>query len=91
MPSERHHEPGDLFVKFFVDFPDSIPAEKLRFLEQALPARNPLPKFDKHTILEDVELSDADPDDQPRRRAGRGGDPMDEDEPDEPRVQCAQQ
>lgn len=92
MPSERHHEPGDLYVKLSVDFPESLPIDKIPLLEQALPARKALPKFDKHTIQEEVELADADPNEQPHRRAGgRGGDPMDEDEPDEPRVQCAQQ
>ncbi|KAF8197364.1 DnaJ domain-containing protein [Pholiota molesta] len=45
MPSQRHHEPGDLYVKISV---------------KALPPRKPVEKFDKNVILEEVTLDDAD-------------------------------
>ncbi|EEB98026.1 hypothetical protein MPER_02543, partial [Moniliophthora perniciosa FA553] len=32
MPSQRHHEPGDMYVKLTVSFPDSIPQESIPLL-----------------------------------------------------------
>lgn len=89
MPSQRHHEPGDLFVKLHVAFPESIDPAVIPLLEQALPPRQPVPKFDKHTLIEDVTMSDLDARQQ-REQARGDSDAMDEDE-GEPRVQCAQQ
>ncbi|THG96837.1 hypothetical protein EW026_g5068 [Hermanssonia centrifuga] len=86
MPSQRHHEPGDMFVHVQVKFPDSIPVESVPLLERALPPRKALEKFAK-AHAEEVELDDVDP--RHRERA-EGGEPMDEDE-GEPRVQCANQ
>ena len=86
MPQRRVHEPGDLFVKFTVRFPDHIDVDKIHFLEQALPPRDPIPKLDKNIHLEEVELSTPDA----RRSHMRDPDAMDEDE-GEPRVQCANQ
>ncbi|KAF9002041.1 hypothetical protein BDQ17DRAFT_570901 [Cyathus striatus] len=86
MPSQRHHEPGDMYVKLNVKFPDAIDLEAIPLLERALPPRNPLPKFDKSTMLEEVTMDDADT----RTRGGIHDEPMDEDH-DEPRVQCANQ
>lgn len=90
MPSQRHHEPGDLFVRVTVRFPDSIPPESIPLLEQALPPRKPLEKFPKGTVLEEVEAAEAD-----ARQAeyAEHGEAMDEDEDGEgePRVQCANQ
>ncbi|KAF9459578.1 hypothetical protein BDZ94DRAFT_1284340 [Collybia nuda] len=87
MPSQRHHEPGDLYVKLDVKFPDSIDHDAIPLLEQALPPRNPVSTFDKHTLIEEVHLDDTDA----RARGNvRGDDAMDEDG-DEPRVQCANQ
>jgi len=91
MPSQRHHEPGDLVIKFSIKFPDSLSPEVIPLLERALPPRKPVDKFGKSTALEEVELVDADV--QQQRRAA-AGDAMDEDEdgPEgEPRVQCANQ
>lgn len=88
MPSQRHHEPGDLFVKLHVQFPDSLDPQALPLLERALPPRKPLPKFDKHVIIEETVLSDLDP--RQQEEQDRDPDAMDEDE-GEPRVQCAQQ
>ncbi|KAI0811115.1 hypothetical protein BC629DRAFT_1031420 [Irpex lacteus] len=93
MPSQRHHEPGDLIIKFTIKFPDFISPDAIPLLEKALPPRKPLEKFSKSTLLEEVELVDADAQQQ-RRAAHSHGDAMDEDDdgPDgEPRVQCANQ
>lgn len=86
MPSQRHHEPGDLYVKLNVKFPDVIEPPAIPLLERALPPRAPVEKFDKNIILEEVSMDDADT----RSRAGVRDDAMDEDH-DEPRVQCANQ
>lgn len=87
MPSQRHHEPGDMYVKLSVAFPDSISPEAIPFLEKALPPRKPLETFGKSTVLDEVQLDNA----ETRSRGGmRDPDAMDEDE-GEPRVQCANQ
>lgn len=91
MPSQRHHEPGDLYIKLSVKFPETIDAAAIPLLEQALPARSPVEKFPKGITVDEVEMDDVD-----LSRSGPGGssmrddDAMDEDE-GEPRVQCAQQ
>jgi DnaJ family protein A protein 2 len=95
MPSQRHHEPGDLFIKLHVAFPETIDPSKVHFLEQALPPRQPVPKFERNVHLEEVSMSDLDARQQREQSRGGGGgggdsDAMDEDE-GEPRVQCAQQ
>lgn len=89
MPSQRHHEPGDLFLKLHVAFPEHIDPETIPLLEQALPPRKPLPKFEKSVLIEEVSMSDLDARQQ-REQARTDPDAMDEDE-GEPRVQCAQQ
>jgi DnaJ family protein A protein 2 len=87
MPSQRHHEPGDLYLKLSVKFPDTIDPTSIPLLERALPPRNPVEKFDKNVIIEEVSLDDVDT----RTRGGIHDEPMDEDH-DEPRVaQCANQ
>ncbi|KAF8892691.1 hypothetical protein BD779DRAFT_1610217 [Infundibulicybe gibba] len=86
MPSQRHHEPGDLYVRLSVKFPESIEPAVLPLLERALPPRKAVPKFEKNIVVEEVHLDDADT----RSRAHMHDDGMDED-PEEPRVQCANQ
>ncbi|EPQ58749.1 hypothetical protein GLOTRDRAFT_35434, partial [Gloeophyllum trabeum ATCC 11539] len=88
MPSLRHHEYGDLFIKFSIVFPDHIDPSKIEFLEKALPPRKPLEKFPKNILLEEAELEEVDA--RRQESMSRGEDMMDEDE-GEPRVQCAQQ
>jgi len=87
MPSQRHHEPGDMYVKLAVRFPDSLDPAVIPMLEKALPPRQPIDTFPKNIVLDEVSLDDVD-------TRSRGGalrdDPMDEDG-DEPRVQCANQ
>ncbi|KIM48963.1 hypothetical protein M413DRAFT_438138 [Hebeloma cylindrosporum] len=86
MPSQRHHEPGDLYIKLSVKFPDTIDPASIPLLERALPPRNPLEKLEKNVILEEVILDNA----ETRSRGGISDDAMDEDH-EEPRVQCANQ
>ena len=86
MPSQRHHELGDLYVKLRVKFPDSLDPNKIQLLESVLPPRKAVEKFPKSIMLENVDLSTPDP--KQRERAAE--DAMDEDE-GEPRVQCSNQ
>lgn len=86
MPSHRHHDPGDLFVKMSIKWPEHIDPSKIELLEHVLPPRTQLPKFPRGVALEDVEMSDADP----RQERVMQEEAMDEDE-GEPRVQCANQ
>lgn len=88
MPSQRHHEPGDLYVKISVRFPDSIDPESIALLNRALPLRKPMDKFEKNVLLEEVTMEDADT--RTRRRMHNHDEGMD-DEHDEARVQCANQ
>jgi len=90
MPSQRHHEPGDLFVKFSVKFPDHLTPEVVPLLEKALPPRKPIEKFPKNILLEEVDLGEVDA----RSKAhAMQDDPMEGGEyaEGEPRVQCANQ
>lgn len=88
MPSYRHHEPGDLYVKISVNFPQNIDPAVIPLLEQALPPRNPMQKFNKKLHVDEVTLEE--PNDRQRRSAANGED-MDEDDDERPGVQCAQQ
>lgn len=88
MPSQRHHEPGDLYIKFTVKFPDTIDPASAPLLERALPPRKPVEKFAKNILLEEVDLDEPDA----RSKANAMQDEaMDEDGDGEPRVQCANQ
>lgn len=89
MPSLRHHEPGDLFVKFHIKFPDHLDSSAVAKLEKALPPRNAVEKFPKNIVIEEGELLELDARQQ-REQANHGDDGMDEDE-EQPRVQCANQ
>ncbi|ETW85583.1 hypothetical protein HETIRDRAFT_407567 [Heterobasidion irregulare TC 32-1] len=86
MPSQRHHEPGDLYIKVSVAWPEHIDPEKITFLERALPPRKPVEKFPKNIHLEEVELVEVDP-----RQRRAVDEPMEEEDSGEPRVQCANQ
>jgi DnaJ family protein A protein 2 len=86
MPSQRHHEMGDLFIKVSIKWPEHIDPDKLHLLEEVLPPRRQLPKFPKNVLVEEVEISDVDP----RQERAMQDDSMD-DVDEEPRVQCANQ
>jgi DnaJ family protein A protein 2 len=87
MPSRRHHEPGDMYVRIHVKFPESIDMASIPLLERALPARKPMEKFPKNVQLEEVHLEEPD---VRTKTDGMREDAMDEDQ-EEPRVQCANQ
>jgi DnaJ family protein A protein 2 len=93
MPSYRHHDYGNMIVNFEIDFPEPYFAtpEQLTALEQVLPPRKkleiPNPKDAEEVVLADVD---------PTKYQQSGGQPMDEDDEDDPRgqgpgVQCASQ
>ncbi|KAF9218519.1 hypothetical protein BS17DRAFT_791248 [Gyrodon lividus] len=88
MPSQRHHEPGDLYVRFAVKFPDTIDPSKVPLLEQALPPRGLVQTFPKNIHLEEVDLDEPD---ARSKASAMADDAMDEDHEGEPRVQCANQ
>lgn len=82
-PSQRFHEPGDLYVNLRVAFPETMPVESIQLLEKALPARKALPKMDSKIHVEDVEMDDMD--ERETRKARGNGQPggMDVDDDDE--------
>lgn len=86
MPSQRHHEPGDMYIKLSVQFPESIEPGAIPMLEASLPPRKPVETFGKNIVLDEVSLDDVDT----RSRGAMRDDAMDEDG-DEPRVQCTNQ
>ncbi|KIK63844.1 hypothetical protein GYMLUDRAFT_40926 [Collybiopsis luxurians FD-317 M1] len=86
MPSQRHHEPGDMYVKMNVIFPDSIALEDIPYLEKALPPRTPAQTLPNNIVMEEVTLQQTDARSTPREYQD---DAMEEDS--EPRVQCANQ
>jgi hypothetical protein len=89
MPSYRHHELGDLYIRINVNFPSTIDPTVIPLLEQALPARNIVQKFNKKIHVDEVTLEE--PNDRQKRSAASNGDEMDEDDEDgRPGVQCAQ-
>ncbi|KAJ1857392.1 Type I HSP40 co-chaperone [Coemansia sp. RSA 1822] len=94
MPSYRHHNNGNLFIKFNVRFPEPnwTSEEEIKKLEALLPARQPVPAIPKGYHTEDVVLSAVDLHHQKKMNESDAG--MDEDYEDAqhgPGVQCAQQ
>lgn len=91
MPSQRHHEPGDLYVRVNIRFPEALSPESIPHLEAALPPRDPIKPTPKATSTDEVELTDLDARQQKeqQKRDRDGDEEMDEDE--QPRVQCANQ
>jgi DnaJ family protein A protein 2 len=87
MPSHRHHELGDLYVKIDVTFHESINPSAIPLLERALPPRKPIETFAKNVILDEATMDDVD---TRSRSEGIRDEAMDEDQ-EEPRVQCANQ
>ncbi len=93
MPSYRHHEMGDLYVRVKITFPEHIPPESIPHLEAALPPRKAIQPTLRAKHIEEVELSDLDPRQQKEqaRRELNGGEDDAMEEDGEPRVQCANQ
>ena len=93
MPSYRHHEPGDLYIHLNVKLPETMDPAVIPLLEQALPARKPMTKFNKKMHVEETTLEE--PNDRQRKSQFGGvgnGDEMDEDDDERGPggVQCAQ-
>ncbi|KAH0565766.1 hypothetical protein GP486_000836 [Trichoglossum hirsutum] len=93
MPSYRHHNFGNMFVKFDVKFPprNFNDANALSLLERILPPRRELPPIGD-AMAEEVDLEDVDASQQAR---AHGGATMEDEEeyghPTGERVQCATQ
>lgn len=90
MPTLRHHDFGNLYIQFEVDFPSPnwTTPENIALLEKILPARKPIPNV-AGAEVEEVALSDLDASQQ-RAADGAQADEEDEGHPG-PGVQCAQQ
>lgn len=88
MPSHRHHNNGNLYIKLNVKFPDTLSTEQMAALEKALPPRKPLQKINPKHEVEEVFLE------EPTDRQRSGAEAMDEDDDEDmrggPGVQCAQ-
>lgn len=74
MPSYRHHELGDIYVRMNVVFPDSLPETAFPLLETALAPRQ-VPAKPATGHVEEVMVEEPDP-----TRARRDENGMDEDE-----------
>jgi DnaJ homolog subfamily A member 2 len=100
MPSYRHHDYGNLYIKFDVKFPErlggpegeALSDQAKAALESVLPPRITGPTPPPEAMVEDFTLEDLDP---TREHAQSRGVNMDEDDDDVPpgaeRVQCASQ
>ncbi|KAG0039268.1 Type I HSP40 co-chaperone [Podila clonocystis] len=91
MPTERHHDFGNLYIQFEIEFPaanwtDLSHIEQLRAI---LPPATPLPELAKTAHIEEVSLTEMDPRQKARAEQGHMGD--DDEEGHGPGVQCAQQ
>ncbi|CEJ54035.1 Putative Mitochondrial protein import protein MAS5 [Penicillium brasilianum] len=95
MPSFRHHDFGNLYIKFDVKFPEKDQLRNLELLEQVLPPRLQQNQPPADAMVEDFELEDIDANENSQARAHGAGSAMDEDDDDVPpgaeRVQCASQ
>jgi DnaJ family protein A protein 2 len=103
MPSYRHHDFGNLYIKFDVKFPERITGpeesamtqEQIDALAKVLPqgtVPGPVPPPD--AMVEDFTLDDVDPTREQARATGMGGGMDDDDDdmhPGAERVQCASQ
>lgn len=91
MPSYRHHNFGNLYVSFDVEFPPPgfATTEQLSLLEKILPPRPPV-EIPARAEVEEVVLSDVDPS-KYRKSGGDDEDYEDMDGDAPPGVQCASQ
>lgn len=88
MPSFRHHDLADLYIRITVNFPPSIEPSLIPLLEQALPKRTAVAKPNKKAHVDEVTLEE--PNDRQRRAAANGEEEDDEEQGGGPGVQCAQ-
>lgn len=92
MPTERHHDFGNLYIQFEIEFPAAnwTDLAKIEQLRSILPPTAALPTPPKGAHIEEVSLTEMDPRQKARAEQGHmGGD--DEEEGGHPGVQCAQQ
>ncbi|KAF9905696.1 Type I HSP40 co-chaperone [Linnemannia zychae] len=93
MPTERHHDFGNLYIQFEIEFPtanwtDLTQIEQLRSI---LPPAAELPALPKNAHIEEVGLTEMDPRQKARAEQGHMGGDDDEEGGHGPGVQCAQQ
>ncbi|KAF9975938.1 Type I HSP40 co-chaperone [Actinomortierella ambigua] len=93
MPTERHHDFGNMYIQFEIEFPaagwtDLATIEQLRTI---LPAPKPLPDIPQDKHIEEVSLTEMDPRQKAHAEQGQHGYQDDDDEGGHPGVQCAQQ
>ncbi|EMC95216.1 hypothetical protein BAUCODRAFT_577848 [Baudoinia panamericana UAMH 10762] len=105
MPSFRHHDFGNLYIQFEVQFPDrisgppdaegfptSMTQQQVKALESVLPPRSPQNIPPPDAMTEDYSLEKVDPMQEGNRARGAlGEDDDDEMHPGGERVQCASQ
>ncbi|CAO3582735.1 unnamed protein product [Absidia cylindrospora] len=91
MPTYRHHNHGNLFVNFTIDFPANnwTDAENIAKLESILPPRQPLPNLGDKQV-DDVVMADAEAYQSSKSQGGHAHDDDDEEDGQGPGVQCAQ-
>ncbi|KAG0075586.1 Type I HSP40 co-chaperone [Podila epicladia] len=92
MPTERHHDFGNLYIQFEIEFPTAnwTDINLIEQLRTILPAPAALPTLPKGAHIEEVGLTEMDPRQKARAEQGHmGGD--DDEEGGHPGVQCAQQ
>jgi DnaJ family protein A protein 2 len=94
MPSFRHHDHGNLYIKFDVKFPQKDQLQNLELLEKVLPPRQQQSVPPPDAMVEDFELEEPG-NEHEQARAHGAATGMDEDDDDVPagaeRVQCASQ
>ncbi|KAF9962102.1 Type I HSP40 co-chaperone [Modicella reniformis] len=93
MPAERHHDFGNLYIQFEIEFPppnwtDLAQIEQLRSI---LPPAAELPLPPKGVHVEEVSLTEMDPRQKARAEQGHMGGEEDEEGGHASGVQCAQQ
>ncbi|KAF8246002.1 DnaJ-domain-containing protein [Wilcoxina mikolae CBS 423.85] len=95
MPSYRHHDMGNLYIRFEVKFPEDNfnTPDKIALLEEILPPRD-IPQVSPDAMIDEVVLEPVDAREQARATAGAGHG-MEEDDDMHggggERVQCASQ
>jgi len=94
MPSFRHHDYGNLYIRFDVKFPQGNELQNLHLLKQVLPPRLSQQQPPSDAMVEDFSLEDIDASQSAQARA-QGSNYDDEEEdgvpPGTERMQCASQ
>ncbi|KAF9100211.1 Type I HSP40 co-chaperone [Mortierella sp. GBA35] len=94
MPTERHHDFGNLYIQFEIEFPTAnwTDLAKIEQLRAILPPAPALPALAQGAHIEEVSLTEMDPRQKARAEQGHmGGDDDEDGAHGGPGVQCAQQ